>query len=123
MGIISTGPGSPLTVSSASGGKFYAYPIITESVATQVAPANPARQQITFHNPGSNDILIYPQFVVNTGSNAPNPASTTNPGGAYRLFALGGTWTVSGECQGAWFATGVGGSTNNNQLTVIDSNV
>ena len=63
MGLISTGPGSPLAFSSASGGKVYGYNNINETTARVVAQANPSRQKITFHNPGTSDIFISPSFV------------------------------------------------------------
>ena len=40
MGLIATGPGSPLAFSSASGGKVYAFNNINETTNTLVAPAN-----------------------------------------------------------------------------------
>jgi len=58
MGIISTGPGSPLAFSAASGGKVYGYNNISEFAAIVTAQANPSRQKITFHNPGASDIFI-----------------------------------------------------------------
>lgn len=121
MGIISTGPGSPLTNASASGGKFYAYNNISDAVVVQVAPANPSRQKLTFHNPGPNDVFIYPQFVVNTGTNVGLPASNAALGGCFRIFGNGGTLVIEGECTGVFYAfspTGFG----NQPLTVVDSN-
>src|SRR5258708_9243777 len=76
MGIISTGPGSPLAFSSASGGKVYGYNNISEFAAIVIAQANPSRQKITFHNPGPNDIFIAPSFVQNVLGSAPaNPSN------------------------------------------------
>ena len=127
MGIISTGPGSPLAFSAASGGKVYGFNNITTTPAS-VAPANTSRQKITFHNPGTNDIFIAPALINNTvGSVATSNAAvafsptTTNDGGCFRVYANGGTLVVEGECQGAWQAFATTGSTN--QLTVMDTNV
>ena len=68
MGLISTGPGSPLAFASASGGKVYAFNTISESSPSTVAPANTFRQKILFHNPGTNDIFVAPAQVQTTGS-------------------------------------------------------
>lgn len=127
MGIISTGPGSPLAFSSASGGKVYGYNNISTTPAI-VALANTSRQKITFHNPGTNDIFIGPLLVNNTVGSTPTSGAavafvptTTNYGGCFRVYANGGTLSIEGECQGAWQALATTGSTN--QLTVMDSNV
>lgn len=127
MGIISTGPGSPLAFSAASGGKVYGYNNISTTPAT-VAPANPSRQKITFHNPGTVDIFVGPAYVQNTIGSTPTTnadvaftPTTTNYGGCWRVYANGGTLSIEGECQGAWQALAASGSTN--QLTVMDSNV
>ena len=127
MGIISTGPGSPLAFSAASGGKVYGFNNISTTPAV-VAPANTSRQKITFHNPGTVDIFIGPANVNNTVGSPPttNAAvaftpTTTNYGGCWRVYANGGTLSIEGECAGAWQALAASGSTN--QLTVMDSNV
>ena len=123
------GVGSPLAVSSASGGKVYAYNNINETTALVVAPANPSRQKIRFHNPGSSDIFIAPQYVQNTpgatptnNSNVALTLSNAALGGSFRVFGNGGTLEVSGECQGAWQALAVTGAGTTNPLTVMDSN-
>lgn len=127
MGLISTGPGSPLTISGASGGKVYGYNNIATTPIV-VANINAARQKITFHNPGTNDILVGPSFVQNVLGTAPTTPSnvafaptTSNYGGCFRVYANGGTLTIEGECQGAWQALATTGSTN--PLTVMESNV
>lgn len=123
MGLISTGPGSPLAFSAASGGKVYAFNAINVTTQTLVAPANTSRQKITFHNPGANDILIIPQFVQTTGSNVANSVTTASLGGAVRVYGNGGTLVIEGECQGAWYALAASGGGATNPMTVIDSNV
>ena len=120
MGIISTGPGSPLAFSSASGGKVYAYNTIGNVTPVQVAPANTQRQKITFHNPGTIDLLIFPQYVQTTGSNVAAPTTVAAKGGAFLVYANGGTLSIEGECQGAWMALSV--SSTGNPITVMDSN-
>ncbi|SRR6266404_3612583 len=130
MGIISTGPGSPLAFSSASGGKVYGYNNISEFAAIVVVQANPSRQKITFHNPGVNDVFIAPSFVQNVLGTAPaNPSnvalvpSNTIKGGCWLIYGNGGTLAIEGECAGAFQAfakTGAGGA---NPLTVMESNV
>src|SRR5216684_1271628 len=124
MGVISNSTGSPGTVSGANGGKTYGYNNITNAAPTIVAQPNPARQSITFHNPGAQDIFIGPQFLQGPLGTA--PTSPTNTafipttallGGTFRVFANGGTLTLTGECQGAWQALAASGLTN--PLTVI----
>jgi hypothetical protein len=127
MGLITTGPGSPLAFSSASGGKIYGYNNISTTPIV-VAPANTSRQKITFHNPGTEDIFIGPSLINNTLGTVPSSGAQTafTPttsllGGTFRVYANGGTLSIEGECQGAWQALAAAGSTN--PLTVMDSNV
>lgn len=127
---IFSGVGAPGTVSSASGGKVYAYNNIDAAGNTVVAPANPSRVSLTFHNPGSNDIFIAPLYVQNTPgfvptTNANTSLSPTNStlGGTWRVFANGGSLTITGECQGSWQALAVTGAGAANPLTVMESNV
>ena len=122
------GVGASQTVSSASGGKVYGYNNITNLANTVVAQINQARQRITFHNPGTVDVLVSPVLVQNVLGFAPtNPSNvafvptTASYGGAFRVYANGGTLTIEGECQGAWQALAVSGTAN--QLTVMESNV
>jgi len=130
MGIISTGPGSPLAFSAASGGKVYGYNNISESATIVIAQANPSRQKITFHNPGASDIFIGPSFVQNVLGSAPvNPSnvalapSNALLGGCWRVYGNGGVLSIEGECQGAWQAFAVTGAGATNPLTVMESNV
>lgn len=123
------GAGAPLAFSSASGGKVYGYNNINETTARIVAPANPSRQKIRFHNPGANDIFVGPQFVQNVLGTVPTQPSNvalvpTNSalGGMTRVYGNGGTLDITGECQGAWQALAVTGASTTNPLTVIDSN-
>lgn len=120
------GVGASQTVSSASGGKVYGYNNIS-TVPRPVAPANPARKKITFHNPGAIDIYIAPANVQNVLGTSP-----TNPSDVVLVpttSLLGGCWTVygqstlviEGECQGAWQALAASASTN--ALTVMDTNI
>lgn len=129
MGFIIGGSGGPLAFSSASGGKTYGYNNINETTAILVAPANPGRQRIRFHNPGANDIFIGPQFVQNILGTVPVQPSNvslvpTNAalGGMIRVYGNGGTLDIAGECQGAWQALAVTGAGTFNPLTIIDSN-
>lgn len=121
---IQTGPGSPQAFSSASGGKVYAYNNITSANNTTVAPANPSRQKIVFHNPGDTDIFISPALAFSS-VNAPSPTALTPttgaPGGSWVVFANGGTLEITGECQGAWQA--LAKASNTKPLTVMDSNL
>lgn len=130
MGIISTGPGSPLAFSSASGGKVYGYNNINETTPTVVAQANPSRQKITFHNPGASDVFVGPTFVQNVLGTAPNPPtnaaftfSNAALGGTWRVYGNGGVLVIEGECQGAWQALAVTGAGASVPFTVMESNV
>ena len=120
MGLIATGPGSPLAFSSASGGKVYAFNTLNAVTPVAVAPANPSRQKITFHNPGTVDVIIFPQYVQTTGSNVAAGTTVAALGGGWRVYGNGGTLSLEGECQGAWYALAV--SATGNPLTVMDSN-
>jgi len=127
---ITTGPGSPQAFSSASGGKVYGYNNINETTGTVVAQANASRQKITFHNPGTKDLIIAPSFVQNVLGTAPtSPAnvalviSNAALGGGRIVFGNGGTLEITGECQGAWQALAVTGAGATNPLTVMDSNI
>jgi hypothetical protein len=123
------GVGGALAFSSASGGKVYGYNNIKEAALTVVAPANPSRQKIRFHNPGGSDIFIAPANVQNVLGTVPTQPSNvalvpSNAalGGCIRVFGNGGTLDITGECQGAWQAFAITGAGTTNALTVIDSN-
>lgn len=113
--------GGSQSFSSTSGGKFYAYNNINNAPIS-VAPGNPNRAKITFHNPGTVDVYVGPGSVVNSGSQVGLVISAALPGGCFLIFANGGTLVISGgEIQVGWqavCAVGVVGS-----LTVMDSNV
>jgi hypothetical protein len=113
---INTSVGSPGTVSSASGGKVTAQNAIT-TVGAQVVAQNPQRVSIVFHNPGANNIFVYPLVNALGGVNAPTNAA---PGGSFEVFP-GGLLTISGECQTAWGAFANTGTTN--ALTIMESNL
>lgn len=124
MGIIQTNPGYPGANSSASGGKVYAYNAINTGGLTVVAPANPQRQSIIFHNPGDVDIFICPAVAfISSTANSPTALipNTAALGGCLTAYANGGTLTITGECQGSWSAFSK--SSNTKPLTVIDSNL
>ena len=117
--------GGSQVFSKANGGKVYAYNTITDTAPTTVAPGNPSRQKIVFHNPGSVDVFIAPALAY-TSSSGTTPATLTPTtaalGGAWRVFANGGSLEISGECQGAWQALAASGGAVN-PLTVMDSNI
>lgn len=121
MPIITT-PGAPASVGPTSGGRMSGYNTITEFALTTVAPANPSRQRIAFHNPGVNDIFIAPLLIQTTGSSVAFTPSNAALGGCMRVFANGGTVVIDGECQGAWQAFAITGGGAANPLTIIESN-
>lgn len=109
--------------SKASGGKVYAYNALSTTPA-QVAPANPQRVKITFHNPGDVDIFIAPLTAFTTfGGTSPSALAPSGSalGGCYRVFSNGGSLEISGECQGGWQAFAA--SATGKPLTVTDSNI
>lgn len=115
------GVGAAQAFAAASGGKVYAYNNLGTGAQT-VAPANPVRTQITFHNPGIVDIFVAPANALNAaGTQAPLNPTTGALGGCFRVFANGGSLVITGECQGAWQAFSA--SAANNPLTVMDSNL
>lgn len=121
MTVISSGPGSARSFGPTSGGKLYAYNALDAVTPQQVAPQNKFRTKITFHNPHPTiDVLVYPQFKLNTGSNATNDPTIATPGGGFWVYANGGSLTIEGEVSQAYFALGASGSTG--ALTVMDSN-
>jgi len=105
-------------ISGASGGKVWAFNNITNIALVAVLAINPSRQSITFHNPGTSDIFVAPAITASGAALAPSNAAL---GGAFRVYANGGTLFVSGECQGAWNAFASAGTTN--PLTVMESNL
>ncbi len=122
---IFSGVGSSPSVGPTSGGKVYAFNNIGTSPQV-VAPANTSRTQITFYNPGPVTIYIAP---VNVQALNSIPASITNQALTPTLSALGGCFIIgggggyiplTGECQGAWQAFAISGTTN--ALTVVDTN-
>jgi len=123
MGLISTGPGSPLAFASASGGKIYAYNNISENTPIQVALANQFRQKILFHNPGAYDLFVFSANVQTTGSDVALLPSNAALGGCFRVYGNGGTLVIEGECQGAFKAFAVTGAGASNPITVMDSNL
>lgn len=105
------------TIGPTSGGKVTPFNTISTS-PTQVAPSNPQRTRLTFHNPGTIDIIVAPTLQANGQALT---ITATIWGGGFRVYANGGQLTVSGECQTPWQAVSVSGS--GNPLTVMDSNL
>jgi hypothetical protein len=113
VGTIVSYVGSPGTVGPANGGKLTASNPGT--TGAQVLAANPARQSITFANPGPSNVFVY---QMTNASGGPNSPSNVNPSGAF-LVMPGAMLTVSGECQLAWGAFGASAS---NDLTIMETN-
>lgn len=118
--------GGYATVGPTSGGKVYAFNNLS-STPQVIAPANPQRASITFHNPGTIDIYVAPSVVQANNSipatsitNSTLTPSTSALGGCFKIAAGGGYFSLSGECTGAYQAFSASGT--NNPLTVADSN-
>jgi len=95
------------------------------AIGTTVAPlvgANPSRTKITFHNPGTIDIVVFPTTVLQgtAGGGSVALAPTTSLlGGGFRVFANGGEVTREGAAaRQAWQVLSVSGS--GNPLTVME---
>ena len=120
MATITTHVGSPGTVSAASGGRVYAFNNLN-TTPQQIFAANPQRQSITVHNPGTIDVFVAPASVIVNGSDTTLTPSTGSLGGCFRVYANGGTLVITGECQKPWQAFSA--SASNNPLTVMDSSI
>ena len=120
-------------VGPTNGGKILAYNNLGTTPEV-VAPANVNRGSITFHNPGSVNVVVFPVIVQNVPSTAPTSSNgqpsyintpltptTLTLGGGLLIYANGGQITLTGECSGSFQALATSGS--NNPLTVIESNV
>lgn len=85
----------------------------------QVIGANGSRTQITFHNPGAVDIIVFPTQVLINGANSTLTPSLGALGGGFRIFANGGDRTIKAPaaCQ-AWQALSASGS--GNPLTIME---
>lgn len=120
MTTITTSVGSPGSISSASGGRTYSFNNIS-TAPIQIVGANPSRQKITVHNPGTIDVFVAPVFVQNGGSDAALTPSPSTLGGCLLVYANGGTLIIDGECQKPYQAFSRTSSAQ--PLTVIDSNI
>lgn len=115
----SFGVGSPGSISFGSGGLLYAYNTLDAVTPVAVAPANAARQRITFHNPGDVDVIVYPAYKLNTGSNVANFPTVAAKGGSFLIYANGGSLTLEGgNLAYAWYA--LAASASGKPLTVLD---
>jgi hypothetical protein len=110
---IFSGVGAAGTIGAASGSKVLAASLTTTPGI--VLGADPARQNITFHNPGAIDIFVAPTTIAFSPNPAtgvttitgPDPAlvpSVAAPQGCFVVYANGGTIVIAGECQKAWQA-------------------
>ena len=120
MTTITTHVGSPGAISGASGGRVYAFNNLN-TTPQQIAGANPQRQSITVHNPGTIDAFVAPATVIVNGSDATLTPSTAALGGCFRVYANGGTLVLTGEVGKAWQAFSA--SASSNPLTVMDSSI
>lgn len=110
------GVGASGSVGPTSGGKVTPLNNLSASPIVAVA-ANPQRASITFHNPGTLTVYVYPSITAVGQVNSPNLSSL---GGTFQLLP-GATMTLTGEIQGAWQAFSASGS--NQPLTVMESNL
>src|SRR5262245_59334148 len=109
--------GGPFVSQAANGGKVYGFSTIGNVSPVTVLSSNGQRRRVVFHNPGANDVLVYP---TTTGTGAVNAPTIASPGGGFRIFGNGGMLTIEGECQQAWAALHF--TTTGQPLTVMESN-
>lgn len=103
-------------VGATSGGKTTAVNNLG-TASVQVIAANPSRMKITFHNPGTVDVLV--AMAKNAAGAALAPTFSAR-GGGFLIYANGGEKSFDGECQLAWVAVAASGS--GNPLTIVESN-
>ena len=111
--------GAPQSIGGANGGKIYANNAVG-TTNVQVAPANPNRRSIVFHNPGT--INLYVSMTTQMSQNgvaaplAPNAAAL---GGTFLIYPGGMLTLQGGEIQLPWQAFA---ASSTNPITVMDSN-
>ena len=110
------GVGGAQAFGPASGGKVTPLNNVGTSFA-QVIGANPSRLSIGFHNPGTITLYVGPLVTASGSANSPSSGSL---GGAF-ILPPGTTQVFTGECQTAWGAFAVSGTTN--PLSVVESNI
>ncbi len=88
----------------------------------QIIGVNPNRKKITFHNPGTVDVVVFPLTVLqNTpgGASVPLVPTTLALGGGFRVFGNGGEIAREGQAaKQGWQALSVSGG--GNPLTVME---
>lgn len=111
-----SGVGSSGSVGPTSGGKVTPINNIGTTGA-QIIGGNPSRVTITFHNPGTNTVYVYPMTQASGAALAP---TLTVLGGTFVVLAAS-LLTFTGEVQVAWGAFATAGAAN--PLTVMESNI
>jgi hypothetical protein len=111
--------GAPQSVSGANGGKIYADNNLANN-PHQIAPPNPNRRSIVFHNPGTSDVYVTMVYQMSqNGTQLPNGVNIESVGGAFRIVPAATLVFNGGEIQAAWLGFGPG---DGNPITVMDSN-
>ena len=83
---------------------------------------NAGRGKITFHNPGTVDIVVFPLTVLlgTPGGGSVSLAPTTSAlGGGFRVFANGGQIVLSGQAAKQGFQA-LSVSASGNPLTIME---
>jgi hypothetical protein len=106
--------GGPLAFAGANGGK--STPVSLGTTTAPLVGANPDRQSIMFHNPGSATAYVAPTTIATGAALVPTLAALA---GCFTIPA-GASLVLNGEMQCAWqgFASALG-----NPLTVFESNI
>jgi hypothetical protein len=119
MGGVVSFVGAPQSIGAANGGKIYANNGVGTS-NVQVAPANPNRRSIIFHNPGTVNLYVSMTTQVSqAGVGAPLVPSPAALGGTFLIYPGGLLTFQGGEIQLVWQAFAASGT---NPITVMDSN-
>jgi len=98
-----------------TGGNFTPINNLSSAAFVQIIPPNPKRNNITFHNPGANTVIVAP-LTVGSSQGTFKP-TTTQLGGTFGVAPL--DWvTLTGLCQQGYQAMATVGSSQ--PFTVLD---
>src|SRR5215467_13035740 len=87
--------GAPQSIGPTNGGKIYAFNAIG-TTNVQVAPANPSRRSIVFHNPGTINLYVSMTTQISqNGIGSPLVPNSAALGGTFLLLP-GATMTFQG---------------------------
>jgi hypothetical protein len=77
-----------------------------------VVPANPSRNSLTFHNPGQQNVAVFPQYVLVNGQNVLLTPSLSALGGGFVLQFAATLFIGGSSAKMQWNALALAGSGN-----------